>query len=274
VADSKVELPAWPARLGLAYTIGTLVTNTDIYASMKASFLAGGFDEGSCEYLAIDNTGPTQTSAYRGLNSILDAARGELVILCHQDLMLIADGRAALDQRLAELTAFDPSWAVAGNAGGVAPGELSLRITDPHGRDQRIGGFPRRVVSLDENFLVVKRAARVGFSYDLTGFHLYGADIAMAAATMGYSAYVIDFHLEHLSPGNTRTTEFARSLATFETKWCRALRPRWVQTTCALVGVSGSSPGRLMRRLALPCVAKLAKRRAKARDKSAQADRS
>ena len=253
-------LGAWPAVPQLAYTIGTLVTDVAQYRNMQRSFIDGGFRETDCEYLPIDNTKPPQTSAYAGLNRVLDAARGRHVILCHQDVKLIGDGRTALDRQLAELEARDPTWAVAGNAGGVAAGRLAVRITDPHGADQRVGPFPIRVTSIDENFIVVKRSARIGFSRDLDGFHFYGADICLAADMLGYSAWVIDFHLEHLSPGNSKSTAFADGLVQFQRKWSRALRPRWLQTTCALAAVSGSPLGQAWRRAAAPKYAKVMRR--------------
>lgn len=237
------------ADTGIAYTIGTLVNDRAQYEEMRASFAAHGLAGADCEYLFIDNTGPKQTSAYAGLNAILSAARGRHVILCHQDVRLIAEGRADLDRRLAELTRHDAAWALAGNAGGIAPGDLALRISDPHGPDQRRGHFPARVGALDENFIVVRRSARIGFSRDLDGFHFYGADICLAAATLGHTAYVIDFHLAHLSAGKTGPA-FRNSEAQFRAKWSGALRPRWLQTTCALVRLSGSRLGAMSGRFA------------------------
>jgi hypothetical protein len=233
----------------IAFTIGTLVNDAAQYEAMRASFAAGGFAGSDCEYLMIDNTGSYQTDAYAGLNAVLDQARGRLVILCHQDVRLMADGRAELERRLAELDAKDPSWALAGNAGGVAPGEYALRISDPHAKDQRHGPFPARVTTLDENFIVVRREARVGFSRDLHGFHFYGADICLAAAALGHSAYVVDFHLSHLSAGR-KGPEFRLSEAAFRSKWSRALRPRWLQTTCSLIRLSGTRTGGIAGRIA------------------------
>ncbi len=221
------------------YAIGTLVNDIEQYDAMRASFSAGGFSDADCEHLYIDNTRGPQLDAYCGLNAILNAAQAPIVILCHQDVRLLDDTRATLDARLADLDRYDPAWAVVGNAGGIGPGRLALRITDPHERDQRIGLFPARVQSLDENLLIVKRQARVGFSRDLAGFHFYGADICLHAAQMGYSAYVIDFHLEHLSPGR-KGRDFEVAERAFRAKWARAMQPRWVQTTCSLVRVSGA----------------------------------
>ncbi len=225
------------------YTIATLVNDRAQHAEMCASFRAHGFSDTDCEYLTADEP----RSAFAALNEMLAAARGRYVILCHQDVRLIGDGRDALDRCLANLEALDPGWAVVGNAGGVSPGRLAMRISDPHGENRHVGTLPQQVVSLDENFLVVKAAARVGFSRNLDGFHLYGADICMAADVMGYAAYVIDFHLRHLSPGRKDLT-FTRAEAAFRAKWAKALRPRWMQTTCTLLRIGAAAPERWLGR--------------------------
>lgn len=250
ITTSKVRvLDACADAADLRFTIGTLVTDWDQHREMKASFEAGGFSGPDCEYVAIDNSGPDNTSAYRGLNVLLDAARGRHVILCHQDVRLVDDDRTALEARLDELTAHDPSWAVVGNGGGVGAGRLALRISDPHQANQRVGQFPARVASLDENFLVVRRSARIGFSNDLSGFHLYGADICLMAELAGHTAYVVDFHLAHLSGGSLGAS-FTAAEDAFRAKWSRALRPRWVQTTCSLLRISGDRVGAAAGRVA------------------------
>jgi hypothetical protein len=241
------------------FTIATLVNNRTHYDEMLASFADAGFDRASCEYLFIDNTGASQTCAYRGLDHMLGEAKGEFVILCHQDVRMVYDGRLELEARLEALQQLDSHWAVAGNAGGIAPGKLAIRITDPHGTDQHVGTLPAKVCSLDENFMVVKRAARLSFSRDLTGFHFYGADLCMVADMLGLSAYVIDFHLEHLS-GGVKGPSFYQSEAEFCAKWGRALRPRFLQTTCSMVSLTGDSLSRLLGRMAAPPLAKLSKR--------------
>lgn len=227
-----------------AYTIGTLVTSAGQYADMRRSFDKHGFTEADCEYVTVDNTsasaGLPQTDAYAGLNSVLDRAQAPYVILCHQDVLMLDDGRAELDRRLRDLTTLDPAWAVAGNAGGAGTRSIVRVITDKHGANQRIGEFPHRVMSVDENFIVVRRAARIGFSHDLASFHLYGADICLAADVMGYSAYVIDFHLNHLG-ASAMGPAFDAAEAAFRAKWRRALRDRRMQTTCTYLHLSGRS---------------------------------
>ena len=221
------------------FSIATLVTDLAEYAKMQRSFREGGFTEPDCEFLTVDNTGTVQTSAYLGLNQMLEAAAGRYVLLCHQDVRLIEDGYDRLTCLLEELETHDPTWAVAGNAGGRGPGRIAICISDPHGESQHRGNLPAKVTALDENFMVVKREARVGFSRDLDGFHMYGADLCLVAQTLGYGSYVINFHLRHLSGGKI-SPEFLRSAAAFRKKWSRAFRPRWIQTTCTLIFVSGS----------------------------------
>jgi hypothetical protein len=229
----------------MIYSIGTLVSDLSQYEAMRESFQHHGFDSGDCEYLQIDNTKFNQKDAFAGLNQLLTEARGRYVILCHQDVRLIDDGRQKLDAELERLEQVDPNWTVAGNAGGVNLGHLALRITDPHGSNARVGDLPARVATLDENFIVVKRSVRIGFSRDLTGFHFYGADICMTADILGYSAYVIDFHLQHLSPGTT-SAQFLTARSAFRRKWSYALRSRQLQTTCARVPVAGTRLGRAL----------------------------
>ena len=236
------EITAARAENLVRYSICTLMTSRAEYAEMLASFRAGGFVAPATEYLFIDNSSRNGFTAFDGLNRLLEAARGEVIVLCHQDLRLLEDGRAALDARLAALEARDPNWAVAGNAGGTGVGRLAMRISDPHGDDRRIGSLPERAMSLDENFIVLKRSARIGFSRDLSGFHFYGADLCLAADVMGFSSYVIDFHLRHLSDGRISPSFYAARKA-FRAKWSRALRPRWMQTTCGLLRLTGSRFG-------------------------------
>ncbi len=239
MSDVMIEVGARPHSHKFKYSIGALATEPDQHAASVRSFRGAGFGDDDCEFLYIDNSKGNSLTAYDGLNHILNEARGEYVILCHQDVLVDFDKRADLDRCLRELEERDKRWAVAGNAGGAKPGELAIRITDPHGVGQKTHDFPQRVFSLDENFLVIKRDARLSFSADLEGFHFYGADICLIADVLGYRSYVIDFHLRHLSGGNKSPSFFAARMALAK-KYARAFRPRFVQTSCALLYLTGS----------------------------------
>jgi hypothetical protein len=235
-----MEIDSAPKAGGkIRFTVATLVNDEAHYAAMRASFERHGLGGADVEWLATRGA----TDAYAALNAMLARAHGDLVVLCHQDVRLIGDGRAELETRLRDLERAHPDWALAGNAGGEAAGRLAIRITDPHAANSRVGTLPARVMSLDENFIVVRRASGLRFSRDLHGFHLYGADICLVADVLGWSAWVIDFHLAHLSPGR-KDRSFAEAEARFRRKWSLALRPRWMQTPCTLLRLS---PGGLAR---------------------------
>ena len=216
---------------GIRYSICTLVTDLDEYREMVRSLERGGFGAGDCEYLYVDNSGGNTADAFGGYNSFLSHARGDYIILCHQDILLLEDDRTVLESRLQELHRLDPNWAICGNAGATETGELVIRITDPHGEDQARGSFPARVASVDENFILVRRDANLALSHDLAGFHLYGADLCIIADILGRSAFVVDFHLRHKSGGVPNRGFYEMRLAMMR-KYARALRPRWINTTC------------------------------------------
>ncbi|MCR6629390.1 MAG: hypothetical protein NVV74_04665 [Magnetospirillum sp.] len=231
------------ARYGaeeLDYSICTLVTRWDEYRAMQDSFRAKGFREPACEFLYLDNAAGNRFDAYSGLNLFLSTARGRVVVLCHQDVRLVDDGRAELDAIIAAMDRDHPQWGVLGNAGGTPAGTLCIRITDPHGADTRRGAFPAAATALDENFLAVRRSANLALSADVGGYHLYGADLCLMADLLGHSAHVVDFHLHHLSPGNADAS-FAAARRCIIAKYQRALAPRWVTTTCTAFVAGGGA---------------------------------
>ena len=81
---------------------------------------------------------------------------------------------------------------------------MTLRVTGLRDDNQLTEPLPQRVSGLDANFLVVRRDANLAASADLKGFHLCGTDICTVARFLGYTAYVVDFHLRHLSSGASK----------------------------------------------------------------------
>jgi len=224
------------------YSICTLVTNIDEYETMLQSFKQKGFDETNSEFLYIDNIKKNAFDAYSGLNHFLTNASGRYAILCDQDIILEHDNEQDLDQCLSELNKQDASWSLAGNAGGVNLAELAIRITDPGGTS-KIGTFPSKVGSLDENFIVVNQKNRICLSGDLKGFHLYGSDICLIADILGFNAYVINFHLTHNSDSSSVNipNSYYIDQQKLILKYKRALRSRFIRTTCSRFFVSHSN---------------------------------
>jgi len=212
---------------------------------MLTSFQTAGFTPADCEFLHIDNSATNQGDGYQGLNRLIAAARGRFIILCHQDLLAI-DPRTRLDETLADLQAMAPDWAVVGNSGHDDRGRKRQRLTDRYGYDMTSGPLPARVVSLDENFLLIRRDAGMGFSHDLSGFHLYATDLCLQADLRGRSVWVVDFHLEHLGQGRVDAS-FADCVSRFGQKYRRALRPRTITTPSVRLTVGRFDPNAWLR---------------------------
>ena len=222
------------------YSICTMVTDFAGYNEMCRTFSESGFVPDDCEYLFIDNTSRNTLDGFAGVNCFLNNAKGCYIILCHQDVRIVYDDRRKLDALIEKINHDDQSWGVLGNSGGIGPGRHAVRITDPHGVDQNKGDLPARVSSLDENFVVVRRAANLAVSHDLSGFHLYATDLCIIANILGWNAYVIDFHLHHLSVG-VKGASFSPLRLNMIRQYKRKLSDRLIGTPTTIMYLSNSS---------------------------------
>lgn len=221
------------------FSVCTLVTGVDEYNEMLSSFVEAGFTEDFCQYLYIDNCRTNIFDAYAGINRFLREAEGKYLIICHQDILLDYDNAEKLMNRIEEVEAADPNWAVLGNAGGVNLKYLSLYVVQSSGPMLYETNFPLKTMTLDENFLVIKKSANLALSGQLSGFHLYGTDICLVADFMGYNSYIIQFKLLHKSLGNPDQS-FSEAQSRLTEKYTRALRPRFLRTPFARFYISGS----------------------------------
>lgn len=220
----------------ITFSVCSIVNDLDQYRRMLESFEQAGFVQDNSEFLYVDNTNANSLDCYAGLNRLINQSVGRYIVLCHQDIRMLNDDKSTLLSRLNELEQRDSAWAVVGNAGKTHSGDYKIRISDRHGKDQNRGPFPAKVVSLDENFMVLKRSALLGLSTDLTGYHLYGTDICIQANVRGRQAYVIDFHLEHLGAGTVREDFFSCADA-LEYKYKNVFARRLVKTPSTRVVV-------------------------------------
>ncbi|MBX9852306.1 MAG: glycosyltransferase family 2 protein, partial [Cytophagaceae bacterium] len=223
---------------GLRYSVGTLVNNFEEYQVMLSSFDKAGFKDTFCEFIYIDNTKGNKYEAYEALNKIISRARGEYIILCHQDIELKFDTIEVLEKRIKELDQLDSNWGVISNAGGLHLKKIFQRISHLH-EELNYGPFPYKVNSVDENFILIKKSANLSFSRNLKGYHMYGTDLCIIANTIGYNAWVIDFHLLHKSTGNMNNS-FFQNRNELIAKYGKAFRPRYIRSTCTKVYISGS----------------------------------
>ena len=221
------------------FSICTLVTDKEEYSQMLDSFENAGFNSENSEFLYIDNSSSNKYDGYSGVNKFLNKSTGKYIILCHQDILLKFDNIATLNQKIEEMDKVDEDWAILANAGFQDFNNVALRITNPWGEDRKIGDLPSKVHSVDENFILVKNEANLALSNNIGGFHLYGTDLVTIANILGYTAYVIDFHLYHKSGGNANLS-FYDNKKRFITKYQEALAPKFIRTPVTPIFLSSS----------------------------------
>ena len=222
------------------FSICTLVTDLNEYKEMLDSFEKAGFIEEFCEFLFIDNSQTNKYDGYSGFNKFLNKASGKYIILCHQDILLKFDNIEVLKQRIEEVNQLDQSWAILANAGYGDFNYYSIRITDPHTKNKNSKIFPSKVKTVDENFIVVKNEANLACSHNIEGFHLYGTDLCIVADILGYSAYVINFHLFHKSGGNPNK-DFYINKNRFIKKYKNVISNKFLRTPVTPLFISSNS---------------------------------
>ncbi|MCW9023539.1 MAG: hypothetical protein OQK73_02545 [Gammaproteobacteria bacterium] len=246
-----VEIDSIKEKNTPSFSVFSLVTDHEQYRDMLKSYLEAGFTIENTEFFYVDNSNTNKHDAYTGTRNFFNIARGKYLILSHQDILLHDHKRPQLEQVITEMDQLDPNWAILGNAGGIVPGKLAVRITDyPYGENVTIGNLPAKVTCVDGNFMLIKREAHIGLSRDLRGFHFYDIDLCLLADIMGYSSYVVDFHLHHAGGESVRGVgkkadesspfTFNNLRKSFIKKYQRAFAPRWIQTTCTMMHISGS----------------------------------
>lgn len=186
--------------------------------------------------LHVERDAPSASIAY---NRAIDATDHDIIVFAHHDVYLPQGWDALLRQRLRELAAHDPNWALAG-AYGVA---LDYRQFGPvwtSSLGQIIGRVPLQpepVQSFDEMLIVLRRASGLRFDPAQPGWHMYGADIVCAARAAGMGAYAIGLACIHndryhgaLGP------DFTESYRWMQRKWPQFLP---VQTPVTKISRSG-----------------------------------
>lgn len=225
---------------GPDFSVCSLVQSEERYARLIASFARSGFTEENTQFLAADNRSANRFDGYSWQKAMLAEARGRYVIYCHDDIELMDQGHGALLTALNELSHLDPNWLLAGIAGGrYRPQKhhrpmVTLRISDIYGENRRQGSAPGRVETLDECFILMRRARPVIGSYDLAGFHYYGPDLCLQAELLGGSAYVLDFHLRHHGHG-TKGPSFIEARQRFVQKYARIFPGRTLHCTTGVI---------------------------------------
>ncbi|WP_296639713.1 glycosyltransferase [Roseinatronobacter sp.] len=146
--------------------------------------------------LEVVENAPSAAQAY---NTGLDRSAADVVVFLHHDVYLPLGWDALLRQRIAEVEAKDPNWALLG-AFGIA---MDTRGYGPvwSSSINFIAGLmplsPVPVQSFDELLIVMRRGAGLRFDEALTGWHMYGTDIVCQARAKGLGAFSVALPLIH-----------------------------------------------------------------------------
>jgi Glycosyltransferase like family len=173
-------------------------------------------------------------SAAKAYNNAIEKSHNELIVFIHQDMLLPESWLTDLQKALTYLEVEDPQWGVLGcsgmttNDGGrgyVYSSGLGI-LGEPFEK-------PIPVSTLDEIVLIIRKSSGLRFTDSLPSFHMYGADICMAAAKRGMRSYAISAFCIH-------NTVFNLVLPKDFYDCCRHMQRTWqeflpIQTTCVRV---------------------------------------
>jgi hypothetical protein len=214
------------------FHIATIANDPGVYSAMRASMVAAGFDELSCRFTLFDNSKDNQFEPYRILRQLPGDGDEPYIILCHQDLLFSESCSVdVLTRQIKTLESEHPAWSIAGNAGGDTAGNLVIWLDDPNG-SWRSKQVPCTAVSLDENFLLLRRSHYPPVSPQLKGFHFYGTDICLNAILRNHTAHIIRFPVKHLSSGNFYSPEFKAAEQELIKVWKPRLLIGIIRTSC------------------------------------------
>ena len=131
-------------------------------------------------------------SAAKAFNDGIDRARNDLLVFCHQDIVLPASWADTFLARLGELDRQDPHWGVVGCAGRTRSEGFAVHLYR-HDREWRGSvPLPAEVRTLDECIIAFRRSSGLRFDEGLAGFFFYAVDICLEAETRRCKNYAID----------------------------------------------------------------------------------
>jgi len=162
----------------------------------------------------------TAGSAYNA--ALTDAPDADFVVFVHQDVYLPSGSLSQLIDQLRLLTEIAPDWALAGVIGGTAEGRL-VGQTWCSGHGKLLGArcaAPLPVVTLDEMLLIMRTSSGLRFDENLPSFHLYGADMLLAACSHKFTSWVIDLPaIHHSKPVISLGGAYCQSYRYIRRKW-------------------------------------------------------
>jgi hypothetical protein len=170
-------------------------------------------------------------SAAKAYNDAIDRAVNDLIVFCHQDILLPEPWLSQLECALRHLEVHDPKWGVLGSCGSTQVGGGWGRVySSGRGVIGEPPQQPAEVQTLDEIVLILRRSSGLRFDDSLPHFHFYGTDICLRAAKRGMKSYAISAFCIH------NTHQYLVLPKEFY-ECCRHIKRVWkdslpIQTTC------------------------------------------
>lgn len=166
-------------------------------------------------------------SAARALNLGIEKARGDIVVLCHQDVIFYENWINMLFDRIGEIeSTYTKKWGIIGTAGITTRDDTFGVVHSIKGTIQwqstkrtRVG----EVQTVDEHCMILKKSTGLRFDPNtFDGFHFYGPDICLLSLSRGYKNFGILCPLVHDSNSGSLASgrnEFMRLLHALAKKW-------------------------------------------------------
>jgi len=182
-------------------------------------------------------------SAAKALNRGIALTKTDIIVCCHQDVEFPAGWLKKLESQITIIG--DKDFGVIGTFGCDMIGQYAGNVEDPHD-NPKTGNLPCEAMSLDEHCLIIRKDSGLKFDETLIGWHFYGADICLEAASKGLKNYVIDARLKHLSPGKIDES-FKTAKIWMLNKWSgrNPLGCGYLRTTCDYFPLSGVPSGQV-----------------------------
>ena len=146
------------------------------------------------EFIVIDNTAnlfyPTLGQA---ICAGISQAQYELLVVVHEDVLLLPGWQSMFEQSLGALEAADPEWLLAGIVGWDSNDEMQGHSSDPHSYRNLLLDRPfAEITRIDEQVLILRKSKELFPDPELPGIHHIGRDLPLEAARRGYKSYVIN----------------------------------------------------------------------------------
>jgi hypothetical protein len=207
----------------------TLIAATNNEQILKSCLLGSG-EASKAKEVLLQNGFSSAASAY---NAALDQAQTDILVFAHQDVFLPPGWADQLQQAVEWFARNDPHWAVAG-VWGVTESGARHGCVYCTGLQKKLGSEftrPIQIRTLDELLLIVRKSSGLRFDEGLSGFHMYGTDICLAAQRQGMKCYAISAFCIHNTNGyGMLPWDFWKAFLVMRRKW-NAVLP--IITPCA-----------------------------------------